>query len=56
MIKTNQDIPVAGGYTLYSSFNSIIKTSPYITYVNPNINTGGFQTGCICQASGYYKI
>ena len=56
MIKTNQDIPVNGGYNLYTSFNTIIKTIPYIAYVPPNINTGGFQTGCICQATGYFKI
>ena len=56
MIKTNQDSPINGGYNLYTSFNTTIKTSPYITYANPNIKTGGFQTGCICQASGFYKI
>ena len=56
IIKKSQDIPAGGVYTLYSSFDTIIKTSSYITYINPNINTGGFQTGCICQATGYYKI
>ena len=56
IIKKSQDIPAGGVYTLYSSFDTIIKTSPYITYVYPNINTGGANTGCICQASGYYKI
>ena len=56
MIKTNQDIPGAGVFTLYTSFNTTIKTSPYINYVAPNINTGGANTGCICQVSGYYKI
>jgi len=56
MIKTNQDIPNIGVFTLYTRFNTTIKTSPYITYVAPNINTGGINTGCICQQSGYYKI
>ena len=56
MIKTNQDIPNAGVFTLYTSFNTTIKTSPCINYVAPNINTGGANTGCICQVSGYYKI
>ena len=56
MIKTTQDIPNAGVYSLYTSFDTTIKTSPYITYVAVNINTGGANTGCICQVSGYYKI
>jgi len=56
MIKTDQNIPGAGVFTLYTSFNTTIKTSPYISYVAPNINTGGSDTGFICQASGYYKI
>ena len=56
MIKTNQDIPGAGLFILYTTFNTTLKTSPYITYVAPNINTGGANTGFICQVSGYYKI
>ena len=54
MFKTTMDIP--NSYNLYSNFDTTIKTSPYITFVNPNVNTGGTNTGCICQASGYYKI
>ena len=54
IIKTTMDIP--NSYNLYSNFDTTIKTSPYITFVNPNVNTGGANTGCICQASGYYKI
>ena len=54
MIKTTMDTP--NSFNLYSRFDNIIKTSPYINYISPDINNGGPNTGCICQANGYYKI
>jgi len=54
ILKTTMDIP--NSFNLYSRFDSIIKTSPYINYIHPDINNGGVNTGFICQTNGYYKI
>ena len=43
--------------TMYPQFNQpILATCPHVTYVAPNINTGGANTGFIIQTAGTYKI
>ena len=56
IIKTTPDRPLATNFQMWSSYNNIIKSSPYITYVAPDVNNGGVNTGFICQTAGYYKI
>ena len=56
IIKTTPDRPLATNFQMWSSYNNIIKSSPYITYVAPDVNNGGANTGFICQTAGYYKI
>ena len=64
MFKTTADRPLDTSFQMWSSYDTIIKSSPHIsyvapnvnTYVAPNVNTGGVNTGFIIQTSGYYKL
>ena len=56
MSKTTADRPIWSSLQMWSTYDTIIKSSSHISYVAPNVNTGGVNTGFICQTSGYYKI
>jgi len=56
MCKTTADRPFGINYQMWSSYDTLIKSSPHITYVAPDVNTGGVDTGFIAQTAGYYKL
>ena len=56
MFKTIADRPLATSFQMWSTYDTVIKSSPYISYEAPNVNTGGVNTGFICQTAGYFKL
>ena len=51
------ETPSSTSLLYYTTFNaSTPASSPHVTYVAPNIDTGGANTGFIIQTAGTYKV
>jgi len=52
--KNNQDAPL--GNNCYTDFNVLVQDSIYCSYITPNINSAGANTGIIINVAGNYKV
>jgi len=48
--------PGSSSQQYYSNFDTAVVSNPHVSWVTPNIGTGGANTGFIINTSGTYKI
>jgi hypothetical protein len=56
-LQSAPETPSGSSLLYYTTFNTATSAvSPHVTFVAPNINTGGADTGFIIQTAGTYRI